>query len=130
MLQTKSTQLKVFEGQNFTLDVPDHWRITSTPGGQTLFAEPREIPAPAISVAVTVRAARDANTIHKVALVTIENHQANYPDYRVIANKSVTVSGRPAQLLRYRWFNGKFNTDVYQSQLLILDEGLLYAVTI
>src|SRR5687768_3065472 len=103
MFQTKALQLKTFEGQNFMMNVPDHWQITSVAGGQTLFVEPRETKLPIVSVAVAVRAAREANTVLKVALVTIENHQANYSDYRIIANKPVIVSGVPAQILRYRW---------------------------
>jgi hypothetical protein len=117
-----------FEGAGFRILKPSDWYATATARFAALFLQSTEPDQISPNLAVTAKPVEAGVEADALVEAAIEQQQASYPKYKLLANETVEVGGKTAQLIAYTWFNPEANVHVWQQQLVVIADDIAYSV--
>lgn len=121
--------MKEFKGPGFTMQVPTDWYITSTPQIQAMFISPPQEGGFQANLMITMNPVEEKVTLESIADETKQNQIAQYPEYEVQEEGFQPGTNQKAFKRTYEWFNKDKSLRVYQKQVMILVNGMVYVLT-
>lgn len=118
-----------FQGPNFRMKVPSDWYIVASPTVQAMFLEPVGNQRLRGNMMITLRPIQEGLTLADVSVAALETQAAGYPQFSLIDEQDITVSGVRGKYRLYQWFNAEDNIPVVQAQAFFVARDLLITMT-
>lgn len=121
-------QFMMFEGPNFTLEVPTNWVVTSSPQLQAIFLGPQD-PLIRPNMVVSLRPVEVNVTYQAVAQAAKETQEKEYPEYTILDEVDFSQFGGIGMKRQYSWVNPTNNAKVVQVQTYFVAGQVLFTLT-
>jgi hypothetical protein len=130
MIGKSMMQMMAFQGPTFTLQVPTHWFVSSTPQFQAVFLMPSDgIRLLRPSVTISLRPVLDDVTAAAVAASEMSYLREAHPDLQILDEFGFDDNGQKRFYRRFSWHDAENNLDILQSQSFVIEAGTLYVIT-
>lgn len=123
-----TNHFKQFLGPGFTMLVPTHWYVASTPQHQAAFVAP-EAGEVKSNLVVSINKAATGVTVKELSAAAKARQSQEYPQYQVIDEKDLSKEGYQAVERRYQWFNAEHKAIILQRQIIMMLDQVVYTLT-
>ena len=117
----------IYDGGDFSIQYPSDWKQGSSQVFQAVFWAPTKNGFTA-NLGITKTNA-GGSSIDDIGAAAKNIQNRDYPQFKVLDEKSITIDGRPAFRRTYSWHNDQYNFDVVQNQVWVKDGETLYTIT-